>query len=127
MKILDAGLHTKGPVFFCLLLSAAGCNSGSVSNTPDVTTSAIGLQSSDRSLAQQNLQVVLESSLSGKSQSWQNPQSGARGSATPLKTWKTTDGTYCRSYKESIRLASGESIDRDGVACRSSDAVWQST
>lgn len=80
---------------------------------------------SDRSYAEKSLQAALENSLSGKSVVWKNPDSGARGSVTPLKTWKNDQGAYCRSYSEWIRLASGEAIRRRGVACRSSNATWK--
>ena len=84
-----------------------------------------GLQRSDRRLADDNLQAALENSLSGKPLRWQNPSSGASGSVTPLKTWKNDQGEFCRSYSENYRLASGQSVNRKGVACRMPNAVWK--
>ncbi|MCV0425553.1 MAG: hypothetical protein K5905_08770 [Roseibium sp.] len=81
----------------------------------------------DKSLADLNLQTALEKSMSGKSVHWQNPDSGTSGSVTPLKTWKTAEGTFCRAYRENFQLISGRTVSRDGVACRTADAIWKST
>jgi surface antigen len=110
-----------------ILLSACSVfpfqgSSGAIFSTVDTS-----LKPSDKSMAQKNLQKALEKSLSGNSVRWQNPSSGARGSVTPLKTWKTSEGTYCRSFREKIELASGKTVSRNGVACRSAEAVWEAT
>ncbi|WP_434054630.1 MAG: RT0821/Lpp0805 family surface protein [Roseibium sp.] len=93
---------------------------------PVVPAVASTLEMSDKSLANQKLQAALEKSVSGQSTRWQNPESGVSGTVTPLKTWKTASGTYCRSYNEKIVLASGKSLIRQGVACRASNAIWES-
>ncbi|TYC52641.1 hypothetical protein FMN50_17875 [Rhodobacterales bacterium] len=85
------------------------------------------LGSSDEAIASRNLQQALEKSLSGESLRWQNPSNGTSGTVTPVSTWKTANGTYCRSYRERITLGSGESVRRNGVACRSPEAVWRAT
>ncbi|GAB2186504.1 RT0821/Lpp0805 family surface protein [Roseibium sp. LAB1] len=83
------------------------------------------LRASDKSRAENTLQAALEKTVSGKDRSWQNPASGASGTVTPLKTWKNRSGDFCRSYRERIKLADGQTISRRGVACRSPDAVWK--
>ena len=93
---------------------------------PLVPAIASSLEMSDKSLANEQLQTALEKSVSGEATRWQNPESGASGTVTPLKTWKTTSGTYCRSYDEKIVLASGKSLNRRGVACRASNSRWES-
>ncbi|WP_305986666.1 RT0821/Lpp0805 family surface protein [Roseibium sp. MMSF_3544] len=85
------------------------------------------LETTDKSMADSNLQIALENKLSGESTRWKSPSSGTSGSVTPLRTWKTTEGTYCRSYSERITLASGKSVNRRGVACRNPNAVWETT
>jgi len=86
---------------------------------------AAGLQPSDRTMASAKLQVALESSISGKSVSWKNAKSGASGSVTPIKTWKNDQGDFCRSYSEKFTLATGRTVSRRGVACRTKDAGWK--
>lgn len=72
-------------------------------------------------------QTALENSVSGKSVSWAGSASGLRGSVTPLKTWKTDRGVYCRTYREKVRNAKGQVQSRTGKACRDSAAkVWRS-
>jgi len=126
-------------VLFLCAGSVAGCSSLSIEDplaavrspeTSDTANSetaktAFALQSSDQSFADKSLQAALEKSVSGKSVTWINPASGAQGSVTPLKTWKNDQGAYCRSYSEWIRPASGNSIRRRGIACRSDQAVWK--
>ncbi|MCX2724865.1 RT0821/Lpp0805 family surface protein [Roseibium salinum] len=86
--------------------------------------SDVTLRFSDETLVENKIQAALETLVSGRTAHWQNPESGASGSVTPLKTWKTDDGVYCRSYRTRIRLASGRSMDEESVACRS-EAVWK--
>lgn len=111
--------------FFCANVISA-CSALSLQEPSETASSAHQpeLQSSDRTIADRELQTALESSVSGEPVYWNNPSSGASGSITPLKTWKTDEGTYCRSYRENIKFSSGKSMNRRGVACRSSDAVW---
>jgi surface antigen len=71
-------------------------------------------------------QTALEKSVSGKSVSWTGSRTGMRGSVTPLKTWKTDKGIYCRTYREKVRTANGQAQSRTGKACRDSAAkVWK--
>ncbi|EAV42706.1 17 kDa surface antigen precursor [Stappia aggregata IAM 12614] len=83
------------------------------------------LMASDKYRAERTLQAALEKSVSGNARSWKNPSSGASGTATPLKTWKNNSGDFCRSYRERIKLADGNTISRRGVACRTGNAVWK--
>lgn len=129
-KGLAVVFFCAGTASGCSVLSSEDTQSASVPSAPSASsapaTRPTGLQASDRSFAEKSRQSALENSVSGKSVVWKNPASGARGSVTPLKTWKNEDGVYCRAYTESIRPASGQSIQRRGVACRSSNAIWKS-
>nr|WP_282449455.1 RT0821/Lpp0805 family surface protein [Roseibium sp. CAU 1639] len=121
-------------LFFCTS-AVSGCSALSFEEpfaslrapaaSSDAVTAPSALRSSDKSLADKSLQSALENAVSGKSVTWKNPASGAQGSITPLKTWKNDQGAYCRSYSEWIRPATGKSIRRNGVACRSQNAVWK--
>ncbi|MBN9673220.1 hypothetical protein JF539_22875 [Labrenzia aggregata] len=108
------------------LLSACTEVTSQVDLGDGLTEGGSSLGSSDRSIAKKNLQHALEKSLSGNAMRWQNPASGASGSVTPLRTWKTAQGTYCRAYLERITFSSGKSLSREGIACRTSSAVWLS-
>lgn len=102
----------------------AGCNA-TASVGPNAK-SAAALTGQDQRLARSAFQNALENSMSGKGISWRNKASGASGSVTPVKTWKTSAGVYCREYRERIQLASGQSQTNKGSACRSKSGTWQS-
>jgi surface antigen len=106
-------------------VSSCSASSGQLIPEPESLSAESKLQRSDQALAASNLQKALEKSVSGKTRSWRNAESGSSGSVTPTRTWKTARGTYCRSYNEVIRLASGKSMRRQGVACRTPNAVWK--
>jgi surface antigen len=106
----------------------ASCSVISAQETTETAalSAAPKLDRSDRNIARKNRQSALENSASGKPLRWKNPSSGTRGSVTPLKTWQTAKGKYCRSYREWIKLSSGQSLNRRGSACRAANAVWKS-
>ena len=70
-------------------------------------------------------QKALETSVSGKSVSWSNPKTGMGGLAVPVKTWKTAEGVYCRSYNEKIWNSNGQRQSRTATACRDRDKIWK--
>jgi len=109
------------------ILSACSASVASIESPPDLTRleNEARVTASDRAIADQNVQSALEKSVSGTPVSWNNPSTGARGTVTPVRTWKTANGTYCRSYRERIRLATGKTVSNEGVACRTSNAVWK--
>jgi len=123
------GFETFGRVCLFVLsaIAVSACSAGSLTGG-SVSASAVTkpeVRSSGEAIAKRKLQAALENTVSGKAVRWQDPDSGASGSITPLKTWKTAEGVYCRSYSEMISLASGRSLNRRGVACRSENAVWE--
>lgn len=109
------------------LTAASACTvvSSQEQSEPLLPAVAPSLETSDRSMADAKLQLALEKSISGEATRWENPESGVSGSVTPLKTWKTDEGTYCRAFSEKIVLASGKSLNRRGIACRTQSAVWE--
>lgn len=79
----------------------------------------------DQNLAQISFQKALETSVSGQTVSWTNQASGVTGFITPTRTWKTENGVYCRSYRERIRLKTGQSQTSRGTACRDKAGNWK--
>ena len=82
------------------------------------------LDRADRLYAARNAQQTLETAPSGQTSSWQNPDSGNRGSITPTKTYQTAGGSYCREYQQTI-VVGGESQSGYGTACRQPDGSWK--
>jgi surface antigen len=82
-----------------------------------------GLADSDVSMASQLVQTTLESAPDGATRHWTNQQTGNSGEITPLRTYATEDGYFCRDYRE--ELAVGAQTGRFyHTACRDDAAGW---
>ena len=56
---------------------------------------------------------------------WNNPQSGHRGSVTPVREGRqASSGGLCRQYKQTI-VVDGQAETAYGTACQNSDGTWQ--
>jgi surface antigen len=82
------------------------------------------LDQKDKEMAQQAAQQAFENSRTGESSAWQNPDSGNSGSITPIQTYQTPAGQYCREYEQDI-VVGGERQKSYGTACRQGDGSWQ--
>lgn len=69
-------------------------------------------------------QESLESSRSGKTSSWRNPDSGHYGSVTPYRAYENNKGDYCREYSQTVTIA-GKTQEAYGTACRRPDGSWE--
>src|SRR5215216_2587034 len=67
---------------------------------------AIGdrLDAADRAKASAASSQSLESVPSGQSGAWRNPDSGNSGVVTPVRTYQTATGQYCREYTQTISI-----------------------
>jgi len=118
-------------------LSAGGCSfrmgSGSTdSKTDDISDvtgsiSAIGsvvrikddtdLTDADMALARNAASDVLTRGQKDASQPWENPETGARGSVTPLASTYNSEGRVCRDFLASYVRGSNEGW-LQGAACQ---------
>ncbi len=82
-----------------------------------------GLSTEEIAVAQQAVQEALESRLSNETSQWTYPN-GSSGSVTPLRTFRTKTGHYCRDYAESLAKGSqpGSTVR---TACRGSQGIWR--
>ncbi len=69
-------------------------------------------------------QDSLESSRSGKTSTWRNPDSGHYGSVTPYRAYENSRGDYCREYSQTVTIA-GKTQEAYGTACRRPDGTWE--
>jgi surface antigen len=67
---------------------------------------------------------ALEYAPAGSSTPWRNPDSGHYGSVTPIGTYETASGDYCRAFLHKAKIG-GRSQEVYGTACRSPDGQWQ--
>jgi surface antigen len=55
---------------------------------------------------------------------WENPNTGARGTVTPIAQAYATDGTTCRDFLASY-VRQGSEAWLQGAACRSARGKWE--
>jgi surface antigen len=135
------GLSTIRPAGAVLTLILIGLGSGgcSLSRTDgpfakmddkDVTGS-LGPQASvsvptdgDLAFARNAASDVLTKGDKDSSQPWENPETGARGSVTPLAQAYSSDGRTCRDFLASYVNGRSESW-LQGAACQSGQGRWE--
>lgn len=72
------------------------------------------------------VQRALENIVSGASDVWRDPRSGATVAVTPVRTFKDGDDRYCREYRETLTRGGEHILLRLGVACRDAGGRWNS-
>lgn len=81
------------------------------------------LDRADRAYMHQTTQRTLESSPSGQTSEWVNPDNGHRGSVTPTQTYESNNGP-CREFQQSVTI-DGRTERAYGTACRQPDGSWK--
>lgn len=112
------------------LIAALSVLGGCAGNKPqsenvagnDVFAQAMSEQ--DLVLADESVQKALQTRLSGKSITWRNPATGHRGTVTPVRSYKTKNGYFCREYRETV-IISGQTRQYRDTACRDRDGIWK--
>lgn len=82
------------------------------------------LDRADAAHASQAQYQALEYTPSGYSTSWRNPDTGHHGSVTPIETYQSFDGGYCREFQHDAQIG-GRTRSVYGTACRTPDGQWQ--
>lgn len=82
------------------------------------------LDRADQLAMERNAQYALENTRTYTTTTWRNPDSGNYGSITPVETYQTTQGQYCREYTQNVVVA-GERQQAYGTACRQPDGTWK--
>jgi surface antigen len=71
-----------------------------------------------------NAQHALEMNPDRQTSRWHNPNTGADFSTTPVSTYQSSSGKYCREYQTDI-IVSGKKESGYGTACRQPDGTWE--
>jgi surface antigen len=79
---------------------------------------------SDLAFARNAASDVLTKGDKDSSQPWENPETGARGSVTPLAQAYSSDGRTCRDFLASY-VNGGSENWLQGAACQSSEGRWE--
>jgi surface antigen len=82
------------------------------------------MDAADRQEAYLATQYSLEKNPSRTEAKWHNPDSGNKGSVTPLNSYQEPNGRYCREYSQQVTI-NGQSEQAHGTACRQPDGSWQ--
>jgi surface antigen len=82
------------------------------------------LDRADRLYAERTAQSSLETSRSGTTSRWVNPDSGHSGAFTPVNSYQSADGLNCRDF-EQVVMVEGRSQTVRGTACRQPDGTWR--
>jgi surface antigen len=69
------------------------------------------------------VQLALETRSDNETVAWDNGATGAAGSVTPVRTYVSTGGYFCRQYREEI-FVGGRTGDFHNTACRSETGRW---
>lgn len=81
------------------------------------------MDENDRMMAEHTAQKSMESSPTGTVSTWSNPDSGHRGSVTPVRTYRDANNQDCRDYESTVYI-DGSAETARGVACRQPDGTW---
>ncbi len=82
------------------------------------------LDRADMGYANNTAQEAFETAPAGRTSSWRNPDSGNSGTVTPVKTYQTNNGQYCREYNQTVNVG-GRTEEAYGTACRQEDGSWK--
>jgi len=82
------------------------------------------LDQRDREYASRAYHRSLETSQTGTTSTWRNPDSGHSGTITPTRTYESGDGQYCREFQQTVTVG-GETEQAYGTACRQPDGSWK--
>lgn len=127
-----SALLTAGALAGCSIAIPVSSPSGMWKGAPEDTTASIpkraptlshALDSEDARRAGAAMSTALDPQGSGATVNWDNPQSGAKGSFTPVGQAYPLDGKVCRAFLAEV--AARETQDKlQGAACREKSADW---
>jgi hypothetical protein len=78
----------------------------------------------DQRYREAELSKVLEKHVSGETVVWENPDSGSSGEITPVRTFKSSKGQWCREYSANAWLGENQEFQR-AIACREAGGLWK--
>jgi len=82
------------------------------------------LDKADQIAMQQNAQYALEYTPTNTTTPWRNPDTGNGGQITPIETYQSASGEYCREYQQTVWVG-GKEQQAYGTACRQPDGTWK--
>ena len=124
MTLILIGMATSG----CSFSRGGPGDAFAKMQAPDVTGSIKPLPPAptegDLAFARNAASDVLTKGDKDSSQPWENPETGARGSVTPLAQAYSSEGRTCRDFLASYVNGASESW-LQGAACKSGQGRWE--
>jgi len=129
--------RAKGPAWAVRLVMAAtaamasqgcsylGADDKAATQTAGRTALYDGLSNTEVLKARQNRQAALEKLKRNRSRYWSDGASGSKGETTPMRTYKTADGVYCREFVEAVETHGAIRRVLVDTACRDRDGQWK--
>ena len=109
-----AALADANPAWIAASVILGGVAGGAIGNH-------MGREDAERH-ARANL-GALDTLNQGQTESWSNDRSGNHGSTTVTRVVDRDGGEICKSYRETIHAA-GETVTKEGTACRVRGGTW---
>jgi surface antigen len=81
------------------------------------------LSDQDVALAAALLQDALETAPDGAAHAWTNQATGNSGRMTPMRSYLSEGGYFCRDYQEEL-LVGGQTGRFEHAACRDQAGLW---
>ncbi len=97
---------------------------GSITPPPGAQSAQALPPDDDLAYARAAVSEVLRRGEKDASAPWENPNTGARGTVTPIATAYSQDGETCRDFLASY-VKGGDQSWLQGEACRHTKGVWQ--
>lgn len=118
------GAAAGGLIASALDANTAGVLGGAILGS--LIGGAVGnrMDAADRRESNRATYRALESTPSGITASWKNPDSSNSGTVTPTRTYRAQSGEFCREFEQTITIG-GETQQAYGTACRQPDGTWQ--
>jgi surface antigen len=107
-------------------LFAKGDDAAEATSLRSIMPRGIGEPSAegDLAIARATVSEVLAKGGKDASMPWENPDTGARGTITPLASSYAQDGTICRDFLASY-VKNGSESWLQGAACRGMRGKWE--
>ncbi|MFQ5783802.1 MAG: RT0821/Lpp0805 family surface protein [Alphaproteobacteria bacterium] len=77
-----------------------------------------------RAFIERTVNQALEKQLSGTAVNWRNPVNGDHVTITPVRTYRSESGKWCREYRQITTTPDGRTEHHRAIACRESNGGW---
>ena len=114
--------RTPRRLLVLLTIAAGGCTTTDEAVPPvqgHIPASAMDLRA-----GAVTVQAVLERYPSGTVGVWIDPETETTGTITPIRTYISVSGAYCREFRSEMERANRKSRE-EAVGCRTDDGVWE--